>query len=433
MSIEPFEVPSIPSDRFELLKQKLRNAEYPNELEKDVGWKYGAPRWAVEPLVQEWLNNYDWEKARAEMNRWHHYRVPIQGLNIHFIHEPSSNPDAVALLLLNGWPSNFYEFHKIIEPLRDGVHSGQPFHVVVPSIPGYGFSEAPKLPGHGVQKNGEILSELMGTLGYNQYMIAGSDWGSMIGKWIAQNRKAQCKGFHTVLPMVVPPIPSLSNLWNHPIKVLKFLASLGLGFDAVYGRGSTKIKGKSFADVQNDREAGYRAIQGTRPYTLAFGLSDSPVALLAWILEKFHNWTFHPAERQDTEALPETITTDEFLTQVTIYWLTNTMSSSTRLYYEAFNEPAMGVMFFNRVEIPMAVANFPGELNKFPREWLEAGSDLQQFSEFELVNISFISNVLPVLTNSVQGGHFPALETSELLVDDIQRFGKLLKAKKFIQ
>ena len=125
MSIERFEIPSIPAERLALLKEKLKNAEYPNELEKDVGWTYGAPRWAVEPLVNAWLNDYDWEEARTEMNRWHHYQVTIQGLRIHFIHEPSNNSDSIPLLLLNGWPSNFYEYHKIIEPLRDGENGAQ--------------------------------------------------------------------------------------------------------------------------------------------------------------------------------------------------------------------------------------------------------------------------------------------------------------------
>ena len=126
MSIEPFEIPSISPERLASLKKRLRNAEYPNELEKDVGWDYGAPRWAVEPLVKAWLNDYDWEKSRAEMNRWHHYQVTIQDLRVHFIHEPSINSTgAIPLLLINGWPSNFYEYHKVIEPLRDGVNGGQ--------------------------------------------------------------------------------------------------------------------------------------------------------------------------------------------------------------------------------------------------------------------------------------------------------------------
>lgn len=125
MDFEPFTVPGFTSQQLELLKDKLSKTQYPNELEKDVGWKYGAPTWAVQPMVKEWLESYDWEIARNEMNRWHHYHTTIDGLAIHFVHEPSSNPDAVPIVLVHGWPSSFYEFHKIIEPLRDGLHGNQ--------------------------------------------------------------------------------------------------------------------------------------------------------------------------------------------------------------------------------------------------------------------------------------------------------------------
>ncbi|KAI7848904.1 Alpha/Beta hydrolase protein [Circinella umbellata] len=413
MSIEPFEIPSIPTERLALLKEKLKNAEYPNELEKDVGWTYGAPRWAVEPLVNTWLHDYDWEKSRAEINRWHHYKVTIQGLRIHFIHEPSNNPGSIPLLLINGWPSNFYEYHKIIEPLRDGKNGAQAFHVVIPSLPGYGFSDPPKVPGHGAVKNGEIMNELMTTIGYNEYVIHGSDWGSMIGKWMAINLPSHCKAYHTVMPVCIPPLPTPKNLFSHPLTVLKFLASIALGFDKVYGEGQVILMGRSFADVENDREAGYRAIQGTRPYTLAYGLTDSPVGLLSWMLEKFHNWTYH-SDNKDSQALPETVTANEFLTQVTIYWLTNSMAPSTRLYYEAFNDKIMAQAVADQVKIPTGVSYYKGEITKLAKEWLDTTMNIIYFTE------------------PSAGGHFPALEVSDLFVDDIQRFGKLLKTKEIV-
>ncbi|KAI9253777.1 Alpha/Beta hydrolase protein [Phascolomyces articulosus] len=415
MSIEPFEIPSIPPERLALLNEKLKNAEYPNELETGVGWKYGAPRWAVEPLVQAWLKDYDWEKARNEMNRLHHYHATIDGLRIHFIHEPSNKPDAIPLLLMNGWPSNFYEFHKVIQPLRDGGNGNeQVFHVVIPSLPGYGFSEAPKIPGYGIAKYGEMMNELMITIGYKQYLLAGSDWGSIIGNWMARHCSENCKGFHNVMPLCLPPTPTItpSLLWSHPVIVAKYLASIVIGTETVYGKG-TEAEELAFADLTNDPESGYRAIQGTRPYTLSFGLTDSPVGLLAWMLEKFHNWSDHGG-RQEVDALPDTISTSEFLTLVTIYWMTNSMPSSTRLYYEAFHEDSKMSTVMGRVRIPTAIIQFPAELAKFPRDWIEASVNLQQYSEPEV------------------GGHFPSLETSELLVNDIQRFGKLLKMNKWI-
>ncbi|KAI9253775.1 Alpha/Beta hydrolase protein [Phascolomyces articulosus] len=414
MSIEPFEIPSIPPERLALLNEKLKNAEYPNELETDVGWKYGAPRWAVEPLVQTWLNDYDWEKVRAKMNQWHHYHATIDGLRVHFIHEPSKNPDAIPLLLLNGWPSTFYEYHKVINPLRDGASNTQAFHVIVATMPGFGFSEAPKLPGYGASKIGDIFNQLMLLLDYNEYVVHGSDFGSMLGKWLALYRSENCKAYHTVYPACIPPIPTPTFLWAHPFKVAKFLASMVLGMDTVYGHGSSKIRGKSFIDVENDREMGYCAIQATRPYTLSFGLTDSPVGLLAWILEKYHNWTY-PENKSDTIVLPETVTTEEFLTQVTIFWLTNSISSSTRFYYEVFNDEGMKDMFMGRVAIPTAVAYYAGELSKLPREWVEASSNLQQYKEIEV------------------GGHFPSLECDEVFVDDIQQFGKLIKTKEYLK
>ncbi|KAG2222517.1 hypothetical protein INT45_012831 [Circinella minor] len=414
MSIESFEIPSIPPEDLALLKQKLKNPKYPNELEKDVGWKYGAPRRAVEPLVQTWLNDYDWENARAELNQWNHCIATIDGLRVHFIHEPSKNPDSIPLLLLNGWPSTVYEYHKVINTLRDGsTNDSQTFHVVIGSMPGFGFSEPPKVPGYGASKLGDIFNELMKLIGYNEYLVHGTDFGSMLGKWLALNRSENCKGYHTTHLACIPPVPTPTYLWSHPIKVAKFMASMVLGMDIVYGHGSSKIKGKSFMDVENDHEMGYCAIQATRPYTLNFGLTDSPVGLLAWILEKYHNWTY-PENKDDHMVLPDSITADEFLTQVTIYWLTNSISSSTRFYYEVMNDPSMKDMFMSPVKIPVGVIYFPAELMKYPREWIEASSNLQQYNE---------ANV---------GGHFPAFECGEILVDDIQRFGKLLKTKEYI-
>ncbi|KAI7876171.1 alpha/beta-hydrolase [Lichtheimia hyalospora FSU 10163] len=413
MSIEPFEVPSFTPEQLSLLKERLRTTVYPNELEANVGWEYGAPTWAVKPLVQAWLQDFDWEKSRKEMNQWHHYRTTIQDLKIHFIHEPSNHPDAVPLLLINGWPSTFYEYHKVIQPLRDGELGGQPFHVIVPSLPGYGFSDPPKLTGHGVPENGEILAELMHILGYDKYLVHGSDWGSVIGRSIAVQHKEHCKGYHTVMPTVNPPLPTLGNILFHPLKVAKLCAGMIVGFDTVYGAGKFKLKGKNFADAMGDSDAGYRAIQGTRPYTLSQGLSDSPAGLLSWMLEKFHNWTYHPAQKKDTQGLPDTITPDEFLTHVSIYWLTNTMSSSMRIYYEAIAAvEQMTQSMDTYVQVPTAVGYFPSEMSRFPREWLEYGTNLQQWNEFDL------------------GGHFPAMEEPELFVTDIQTFGKKLKAKK---
>ena len=319
MSIEPFEVPSFTPEQLSLLKEKLRTTVYPNELEANVGWNYGAPTWAVKPLVQAWLQDFDWEKSRKEMNQWHHYRTTIQDLKIHFIHEPSNHPDAVPLLLINGWPSTFYEYHKVIQPLRDGELGGQvSFSTFVtnnaflisisylsPSMWSY---QACQVTAFLILRNSRamvyprmgrflpnwcvflvmtsIVSEASWMIGCGyaylyDIVVHGSDWGSVIGRSIAVHHKENCKGYHTVMPMAKPPLPTLGNILFHPFKVAKLCAGMIVGFDTVYGAGNFKLKGKNFADVMGDSDAGYRAIQGTRPYTLSQGLSDSPAGLLS--------------------------------------------------------------------------------------------------------------------------------------------------------
>ncbi|CAO0791501.1 unnamed protein product [Mucor circinelloides] len=405
---ESFEIPEFSKKKQQQLNEKISDVVWPNELEKEYGWTLGAPSWAVKPLLEEW-QTFDWEKPRAEMAQWHHYRMKIDGLLIHYVHERSSNPDAVPIVLLHGWPSTFYEFHKLINPLRDGLHGNQAFHVIVPSLPGFGFSDAPKEKGYGVAKMASTINALMVHLGYDKYMYHGGDWGAIIGKWIATRHSDHCKAYHTNLPMILPPLPTPRNLIFYPFKVVKFFSSLLLGFDNVYGAGKTVLGGVTFANAERNRDCGYRSIQGTKPYTLAYGLSDSPVGLLGWMLEKYHDWTYHPVERKDTEALPQTISSEEFLTQVSLYWLTNTMSSSIRIYYECLHQNEMIKVVLPRVKIPVAVCAFAHDISRMPRDWLETSTDLQQYNEM------------------ISGGHFPALEEPGMLIEDLQQFGRKIK------
>ncbi|KAG2198714.1 hypothetical protein INT47_005399 [Mucor saturninus] len=406
---EVFEIPDFTDQA--VVRDKLQTTVWPNELEQDYGWTLGAPTWAVKPLVQSW-ETFDWSRPQQEMKRWHHYRMNVDGLLVHYVHEPSTQEKAIPIILLHGWPSTFFEFHKLIEPLRDGTE--QPFHVVVPSLPGFGFSEAPKVKGYGVAKMAGMINRLMLHLGYHKYMYHGGDWGAIIGKYIAIHHNDHCKAFHTTMPLVLPPFPTPRNLLVYPWKVVKFFTSLVVGFDRVYGSGKTVLGGATFANAERNGDCGYRAIQGTKPYTLAFGLSDSPVALLSWMLEKHHDWTYHPKDRQDTEGLPRTITDEEFLTQVTIYWMTNTMSSSIRLYYECLQQKEMMKVVLPRIQIPVAVCAFAHDISRMPKDWLETSTDLQQFSEME------------------SGGHFPGLEEPELLLNDLQRFGKKIRQKQIL-
>ncbi|KAI8330325.1 Alpha/Beta hydrolase protein [Chlamydoabsidia padenii] len=406
--IESFEIPRFTETQLSDLHYRLDHTIYPQELNAPVGWKYGTPRRALQPLAQEWRHQYDWEQARDEMNQWHHFKLTTNdGMKIHFIHESSSQPNAIPLLLLHGWPSTFYEFHKVINPLRDGAHNGQAYHVVTPSLPGYGFSDPPTTPGFGIAQMGDSIHQIMEALGYSKYIAHGTDWGSMVVRYLVSRYHQQCLAIHCTLFVCTPPMPTLKNLYHHPLKVAKFLlGATVLGFDQVYGPGKLKIKGRNFADVVNDREAGYRAIQGTRPYSLSYGLSDSPVGLLGWMLEKYHNWTYHSNKDkfQSIASLPSTVSSKEFLTQVSIYWLTNTMSSSMRLYYEVFHQldELTPAVYINN---PVAVSLFEDEVLRVPKEWIEATANLVLFQEHPM------------------GGHFSAMEEGSLLVSDLQLFG----------
>lgn len=261
--------------------------------------------------------------------------------------------------------------------------------MIIPSLPGYGFSDPPVKDGCDSLEIAGMFHKLMTTLGYNKYsklllinverhmffflltmyvhaiVVYGTDWGSMIGRYMSMNYPDHVVGHITNMPLAMPPLPTFQNLIHYPMAVLMFIIAIFLGFDKVYGKDNTKNMSKfSFANCEKDDGAGYRAIQSTRPYTIAFSLTDSPVGLLSWLLEAYHSWGYFPSrEAAQTSTLPVTITTDEFLTQVTIYWMTNTMSSSIRIYYEAMkdNMSKLRQLSSRRLSVPYAVSYFEKE------------------------------------------------------------------------
>ncbi|CAO3648788.1 unnamed protein product [Cunninghamella blakesleeana] len=421
MSIEPFEIPSFTTEQLSDLHTRIDKTIFPQELtlsEEKVGWKYGTPTSALKPLLEKWKNEYDWEKTRTYISQWHHFRIALDkyhSLKLHFIHEPSKDPNAIPLLLLHGWPSTFYEFHKIINPLRDGAN-GQAYHVVVPSLPGYGFSDPTTEDATTFSKMADMINTLMVELGYAKYSCFGTDWGSQLASILAVEHHTSCIGMHVTMFFGLPPLPTFHNITSHPLKVAKFLlGAINLvHFDTIYGKGKFKVKGTNPVDTFNDDDAAYRAIQGTRPYSIAYGLTDSPAGLLGWLLEKYHFWTDHnsttaTAYDASSSPLPPTISSDEFLTQVSIYWLTNSISSSIRFYSEFLNEvkdkenPSAPHLY----SIPVAISNFKYEIYRVPKEWVEVNaSDLRLYTEHPT------------------GGHFAALEVPELLIQDISTFGK---------
>jgi pimeloyl-ACP methyl ester carboxylesterase len=393
-AIVPFTV-RVPEPVIADLKERLARARLPEELD-GAGWTYGTNLSYLKNLVAYWRNEFDWRAQERRLNQFEQFRTTIDGMGVHFIHRRSREPNALPLILVHGWPGSFAEFAKVIGPLTDPVRYGgraeDAFHVVVPSIPGYGFSDKPRGPGHGRDRTSELFVKLMARLGYSRYGAQGGDLGAGITSKMALDDGAHVAGLHLNLCSGEPPDPA------NP---------------------SAGVPAEELARMQErrtfwtDEEQGYSHIQGTRPQTLGYALNDSPVGLAAWIVEKFRLWC-------DCDGNPEKVfTRDELLTNITIYWVTETPTSAARFYYEnrhgfdgrpAANSP--GWWRNKRVAVPTACAAFPKEISFTPRRWLETRYNLTRFT------------IMP------RGGHFAALEQPELLVDDVRAFFRELRSPR---
>jgi microsomal epoxide hydrolase len=334
----------------------------------------------VKELCAYWRDKFDWRRVEAELRRYEHGETTVDGQRLHFLHARSRHAAALPLVVTHGWPGSILEFTKILGPLTDPTaHGGEArdaFHVVCPSIPGYGFSGPTAARGWDVQRVAEAEIELMRRLGYARYGAQGGDWGALISTQIGRLDPAHCAGIHLNMAIAFPvPDAQLSEQEQRWVAELQ-------QFQA--------------------QETGYQQIQGTKPQTLGYGLTDSPAGLCAWIVEKFRTWTDCGG---DVESV---LTKDELLANVTLYWVTATINSSIRLYYETMKSGRIGVTQ-GRVEVPTGVAIFPKELYKPPRPWAEKAYDLRQFSVFE------------------RGGHFAALEQPEALVGDVRSFFRGLR------
>lgn len=358
-----------------------------------AGWEYGIPRDYLMELVRYWRHEYDWRTAEARLNEWPQFTTTIDGADIHFAHIRSPEPGATPLLVTHGWPGSIVEFTEIAGPLTDPrAHGGDPsdaFHLVMPSIPGFGFSGPTREPGWEFRRVTAAFAELMRRLGYQRYGVQGGDWGSLISRELGRTRPDQVIGVHlNLLPR--------SAVTEEPDADL--LARL-----------SPAERDRTLASWRRTQEwdrdsGGYAAIQSTRPQTLAYGLTDSPVGQLAWIAEKFKEWT-------DSSTRPEdAVDRDHLLTNVMLYWLTRTAGSSARIYYErahsdyweASPEPSAA---------PTALAVFPRD-NFIPvRHIAEQTNNIVRWTEFD------------------RGGHFAAMEAPELLVGDIRAFFRQLRAQ----
>jgi pimeloyl-ACP methyl ester carboxylesterase len=367
--VRPFRI-DVPGEVLDDLRARLAGTRWP-EAECVDDWSQGMPLAYTRELAAYWADGYDWRSREAALNRFDQFVTEIDGLDIHFVHQRSRHDDALPLVITHGWPGSIVEFHKVIEPLVNPA-SGRPedaFHVVCPALPGYGFSGKPTRAGWGVEKIAQAWQTLMGRLSYDRYGAQGGDWGAAVTTQMGRNG-GHCVAIHLNMPIA----PTLVEPGADP----------------------TPDEQRAIAALAHyrDWDSGYSTQQSTRPQTLGYGLVDSPVGQLAWIIEKFWSW-------MDCDSHPENVLSrDELLDNVMLYWATGAGASSARLYWESFKRFGAG----GRVQIPTGVAAFPKEILPTPRHWCEAVYNITHWS------------TMP------RGGHFAAFEQPDLFVDDIRAF-----------
>lgn len=362
------------------LRHRIESARWP-ESETVDDWSQGVPLAYLRELASYWVEEYDWSAAAERMNQFDHFVTEIDGLDIHYIHQPSPHADATPLVITHGWPGSVVEFMDIIDPLVNPTEHGgraeDAFHVVCPSLPGYGFSGKPATTGWSVERIARAWDELMSRLGYARYGAQGGDWGGAVTTQLGRiggQGEGNCVAIHTNMPLGQPTDAAKSDP------------------DA---RDLEAFRGAQF---YREWDSGYSKQQSTRPQTLGYGLVDSPIGQLAWIVEKFWAWT-DCGEGNDRH--PErALTKAQMLDNVMLYWLTATGASSARLYWESFGNMAGN----GRVEVPTGVASFPAEIVRSPRSWCEAMYDIVHWTDMD------------------RGGHFAAFEQPELLVADMRTF-----------
>jgi pimeloyl-ACP methyl ester carboxylesterase len=373
--IRPYRI-DVADDVLADLKDRLARTRWPDQI-PGTEWEYGANLATVQDLCRYWQDEFDWRAAEAQLNEWPQFETEIDGVHLHFIHARSPHPDAFPLIITHGWPGSVAEFLKILGPLTDppahGGDASDAFHVVAPSMPGYGFSGPTTRRAVDIRTVAELNAALMARLGYSTYGAQGGDWGAAAATQLGFLDAEHVAAIH--LNMVTARPPDREN------------PTAGVQPDEMDG----------ITDLEKFRkdETGYQAIQGTKPQTLAYGLTDSPAGLAAWILEKFRTWSDCGGD------VFSRFTRDELLTNITIYWVTGTINASTRMYYESMNSGRF-IVARDRVEVPTGAAIFPKELFRPPRAWADASYNIVQW------------------TRMPSGGHFAAMEEPDRLVDDVR-------------
>jgi pimeloyl-ACP methyl ester carboxylesterase len=393
-AITPFKI-QVPNSVLTDLKQRLSQARFADELQ-DVEWDYGTNLVYLKRLVDYWRDKYDWRAQEKKLNELDQFKTTIDGVDIHFVHQRSKNPNAMPLLLLNGWPSSIVEYMKVIGPLTDPVASGgraeDSFHLVIPSMPGYGFSGKPRERGYNPERIARMWAPLMARLGYTRYVVHGSDWGSIIANRVALNDPAHVAGLH------------LAGCGGAPAPATAAPPAPAAGVNRL---------------VNGAHNLGYQEIQATKPQTLGHGLSDSPIGLASWIVEKWYGWSDHDGDME------KVYTKDELLTNVMIYWVTNSGTSSARLYFESRHmdgglAPSLIVRPEGRVTVPTGCGAFPRQYDRRGTAIATNTDEARKAAETRYNIVHF--------TTMPHGGHFPAIEQPKPWVDDIRAFVRTARA-----
>ena len=360
------------------LRYRLAHTRFPDEV--GTNWQYGTDLGYLKSLCDYWQHDFDWRTQQAKLNALPQFKTRIEDRQVHFVHQRSEREDAIPLLMTHGWPGSIAEFTTIIpmlaSPEKFGASQADAFHVICPSIPGYGFSDAPAEQGFDQKRVAEGHIELMTQLGYEKYVVQGGDWGSAISSWTALLDPERVMALHLTLVFANYP-----KHWQDPFA------------------GVTDLEKRTLEQcrMRMAEGTGYQAIQGSKPQTLGYGLNDSPAGLAAWITEKFHGWTDCNGE------LDSVVGKDELLTNIMLYWITGTITSSTRLYFES-NHVDNNLFEHGRIGTPTGCTMFPAELYQPPKVWAQ-----------ELYNIQH-------WTHQPKGGHFAALEQPALLAEDLRVF-----------
>ena len=374
--IEPFVI-GVEAAALDELRQRLRGARWP-ERETVGDWSQGVPRGYLQDLCGYWAKGYDWRATQARLNQIPQFTTEIDGLDIHFLHVRSPHPGAVPLVMTHGWPGSFLEFERALGPLTDpAAHGGDPadaFDVVVPSLPGYGFSGKPSAAGWDVHRIARAWAELMARLGYGRFLAMGSDWGTSVSTSLALQHPGRLLGIHLVPPLA-PPDRAAGELTDDEHAALADL------------------------DQRSRTGSGYSAVQGTRPQTIGYSLTDSPVGLCAWIVDKLWAWADHPGD------LGQVLSADQILDNITLYWLTGTGASSARLYWESI---AQVTQWFTTaasdiITVPAGCSVFPKEVPRPSRRWAQ-----RRFANIVHWN------------QPARGGHFAAWEQPSLFTGEVR-------------